>query len=101
LASATPASSPAQYMPGSIKPMSATGPTTPGSVVTTGFESKPGENTSTASTAYGASQPGMVCNGDVCYPAGSVTTAAPAGFAQPAFGTSPAPATNAGGSIYR
>lgn len=87
-AAAAPARNTTPFMPGSIKPMTAsnTSPSSPAAsstVLQAGFEAKPGEAAASASTAYGTAPAGMTCNGEMCYPNGSTTTAAPAGYTQP------------------
>jgi hypothetical protein len=110
-AAAAPARNTAPFMPGSIKPMTASAnvpdTATSSAVLPAAFESKPNEATATAAHAHGAAPAGMTCENGICYPNGSTTTAAPAGYQQPAaapggYGSpSAAPASNTAPTFYR
>ncbi len=54
-------------------------------VLQAGFEAKPGD--AMAAPAYGTAPAGVTCENGICYPNGSTTTAAPAGYQQPATAT--------------
>ncbi len=101
-AAAAPARNTAPFMPGSIKPMTGSS-----NVLQAGFETKPNDATATAAAGYGAASAGANCENGICYPNGSTTTAAPAGYQQPAtapsgYGnTNAAPASNAAPTFYR
>lgn len=111
-AAAAPARNTTPFTPGSIKPMTAS-TTDPSSsapsstVMQANFDAKLGDATATANAAYGSAPAGMTCENGICYPNGSTTTAAPAGYQQPAAtpgdynNTNAAPASNAAPTFYR
>jgi hypothetical protein len=106
-AAAAPARNTTPFMPGSIKPMTASTNGASSTVQQAGFDAKPGEAIATAAPAYGTTPAGMTCENGICYPNGSTTTAAPAGYTQPAaapsgYGSpSAAPASAPAPTIYR